>query len=369
MTLMGPPVSLLGVLPRAVTVRSEASVYVADTLNHRVWVMDGATREVALFAGTGVARFCGDGRIATLACLREPWGVVVDEMRRRLLIADAANNRVRYVSFDTSIMLTLAGNGAAVSSGDSGEARAASILTPRGVLATDDGVIFVAESGAHKLRRIAANGIITTIAGIGTRGFRAGTWPATSAQLNNPSHLAMSPNGATLYIADTDNFAVRALTLSTGILATHAGNGSYGWTPDGMQASQAAFTRVLGIAVDAQGIIYFSDSGYGVLDSNGGNNCVRTVDPSGTLRTAVGRCKVFPHAYVEGSQATSVLLDEPCGLAFAPGSRRLHIASYGHNAVRLVTLPALPIPTKTPTCTPLVTRSRSRSRKVKRLAV
>ena len=366
MTLMGPPVGLPGTLPRAVAVRSDASVYVADTINHRVWVVEGATREVALYAGTGVARFCGDGRNATLACLREPWGVAVDELRRRVLIADAANNRVRYVSLDTNIMSTLAGSGAAASAGDGGDALAASILAPRGVLASDSGVVYVAESGAHLLRRIAASGLITTIAGTRTRGFRAGAWPATASQLNGPSHLALSPNGATLYIADTDNFAVRMLTLATGRLATLAGNGSYGWTPDGVQATRATFTRILGIAVDAQGIVYFSDSGYGVADMNGGNNCVRAVDPSGALRTAVGRCRVFPHWFTEGSQATSALLDEPCGLAFAPGSRRLHIAMNGHNAVRLVTLPAPPTPTMTPSRSATLTRTRSRTRKNKR---
>ena len=135
-----------------------------------------------------------------------------------------------------------------------------------------------------------------------------------------------------------------------------------------MQATQAAFTRMLGIAVDAQGTVHFSDSGYGVADNNGGNNCVRAVDPSGALRTAVGRCKVFPHAYTEGSQATSALLDEPCGLAFAPGSRRLHVASYGHNAVRLVTLPELATPTKSTTRTRSTTASRSRSRKARQVA-
>ena len=166
----------------------------------------------------------------------------------------------------------------------------------------------------------------------------------------------------TFHAAD---FAVRALPLASGRLATLAGNGSYGWTPDGTQATQGAFMRILGLAVDSQGVVYFSDSGYGVADANGGNNCVRAVDPSGAVRTAVGRCKVFPHAHVEGSQATSALLDEPCGLAFAPGSRRLHIASYGHNAVRLVTLPALPTLAATPSRSAAATRTRSRTRKAK----
>ena len=128
-----------------------------------------------------------------------------------------------------------------------------------------------------------------------------GSWPATSAQLSGHSHLALSPGGATLYIADTDSSAVRALTLATGILTALVGNGSYSWTPDGTQATQGAFTRSLGLAVDFQGIVYFSESGYGMLDVNGGNNCVRAVDPSGAVRSAVGRCEVSPHSYVEGS--------------------------------------------------------------------
>ena len=367
MTLLGPLLGNVGVLPRALAVRSEASLYVADTLNHQVWEVDGATRLVVLFAGTGVARFSGDGRLATLATLREPWGLAVDELRDRLLIADTANNRIRYITFATGIILTLAGDGAAASDGDGGDARAASILAPRGVLAAGSGIVYVAESGAHKLRRISTSGVITTIAGTGGRGFRAGTLPASTAALNNPSHLALSPNGATLYIADTDNSAVRALALGSGELSTLAGNGSYAWTSDGALATEGGFTRILGLAVDLDGVVYFSDSGYGVVDRNGGNNCIRAVDPSGILRTAVGLCRVFPHSYSEGSQATSALLDEPSGLAFAPDSRRLHISSYGHNTVLLVTLPAPLTPSVTRSRSPAATRSRTGTRKAKRL--
>ena len=370
MTLIRPQSGTL--LPRAVAVRADSSVFITDTLNHRVWVLDGATRVLAAAAGTGVAQFSGDGGDATLARLREPWALAVDEPRGRLLICDTNNHRLRAVSFATGIIYTLVGTGAAASSGDGGAATSAAINAPRGVVAAADGAIFIAEGQGHVLRRMSPGGTMATIAGTGARGFAAGPTIASAAALSGPGHLALGPGGGSLFIADTDNFALRVLTLSTGVLTTLAGNGSKGWTPDGAIASSGSLTRVLGLAVDGEGVAYFSDSGYGVLDANGGNNCVRAVDPSGALRTVAGRCNVFPHAYLEGVAATDTVLDEPCGLALAPGSRRLHISDYGHRAVLLVTLAAPPTPAATRSKPPAASRSRSapatRSRSAARTA-
>lgn len=355
-----------GLRPRSLAVRSDGTVYIADTLSHKVWAISGATRGFALAAGTGVARFSGDGGAATSAKLYGPWAVAVDELRGRLLIADTTNMRVRAVVFATGRIHTVVGNGVEASRGDGGAATSASINAPRGVVAAADGSLYIAEGLGHVLRRVSPGGVISTIAGTGARGFRAGANPATSSPFSAPGQLALSDDGATVVIADTDNFAVRALTLSTGILTTVAGNGSKAWTPDGMPATAGGLTRLLGVAIDGDGVIYFSDSGYGQLDFNGGNNCVRAVDPSGRLRTVAGRCNApSPHIWIEGVQALATVLDEPCGIALEPDSRRLHIADYGHQAIRWVTLAAAPTSSPTPSRSAAATKSRTRTRKAK----
>ena len=146
------------------------------------------------------------------------------------LVTDQSNERVRRVGADGTIT-TVAGNGTAGFSGDGGPATAAQLDTPNGVAATPDGGLLIADSNSHRVRRVAADGTITTVAGTGVPGFSGDNGPATAAQLNFPDSVAVLPDGGFL-IADNDNNRVRRVAAD-GTISTVAGIGTAGAGGDG----------------------------------------------------------------------------------------------------------------------------------------
>jgi hypothetical protein len=336
---------------------------IADTANNAVRAVAANGTIVTVAGATGLPGFAGDGGLASGARLNRPAAVALDAARGRLLIADTGNHRLRAVALAGSrLITTVAGTGRGASSGSGGPATSAALWSPSGVAVDPGGWVYVAEGGGHVVRRIApGTGIIAAWAGTtGAPGYDGDGGRATSGRLNTPIQLVYDATRGRLLVADSGNYAVRQV-WANGTLGTLAGAGlkrAQGLTPDGSPALGAALTRVLGVAVDADGTVAFSDSGYGVVDANGGNSCVRSVTLGGALKTLVGRCGVSPHPFSDNAPATSVLLDEPAGLAFAPGGAgggALYVADYGHAAVRRVVFaPFSP------------SRSASRTRKAKR---
>jgi hypothetical protein len=317
-----------------------------------------------VFAGSAasVAGYRGDGGVGTNALLRKPEALALDAPRGRLLVADTDNHRVRAVDLATRVITTIAGTGAGASTGTGRLATLAAFYKPSGLAVDAAGWVYVAEGGAHAVRRITpGTGVVAPWVGTpGGVGYAGDGGPATSGRLNTPGQLAYDATRARLLIADSGNYAVRQV-WANGTLGTLAGPGlkrAPGLSPDGVPAAGAALTRTLGVAVAADGTVALSDSGYGVSDANGGNSCVRSVTLGGALKTLAGRCGVSPHPFSDNAPATSVLLDEPAGLAFAPGGAgggALYVADYGHAAVRRVVFaPFSP------------SRSASRTRKAKR---
>jgi hypothetical protein len=347
--------------PRAIAVTADGGVFVASPSLHAVHYV-APSGALSLYAGSpGLAGFAGDSGLAGRARLNKPGALAVDVVRGRLLIADSGNHRVRAVALGSRLITTIAGTGAGASTGSGRAATSAALWSPAGLAVDPSGGVYVAEGGGHVVRRIApGTGIITGVAGTtGAPGYGGDGAPATSGRLNTPGQLAYDATRARLLIADSGNYAVRQV-WANGSMGTLAGVGvkrAQGLTPDGAPALGAVLTRILGVAVDADGTVAFSDSGYGVVDANGGNSCARTVTLGGALKTLVGRCGVSPHPYTDNAPATAVLLDEPAGLAFAPGGGggALYVAEYGHSAVRRVVFAPF-----TPS------RSASRSRKAKR---
>ncbi len=178
--------------------------------------------------GNGSGGYSGDGGPATAAELSYPSGVAVDDSGD-LFIADSLNNVVREVNLNTGIITTVAGNGTQGYSGDGGPATAAELSGPDGLAVDGSGDLFIADSGNHEVREVNLNtGIITTIAGNGTAGYSGDGGPATAAELSYPSGFAVDDSGD-LFITDSDNNAVREVNLNTGIITTVAGNGTQGY--------------------------------------------------------------------------------------------------------------------------------------------
>jgi DNA-binding CsgD family transcriptional regulator len=162
--------------------------------------------------------------------------------------------------------------------GDGGPAlRASFSKEPRGVAVDHDGNVFLADSGNNVIRRVSSDGIVTTVAGNGKRGFSGDGAAPLSAELFAPVAVAIAPDGS-LYIADTNNHRIRKIDHGDRIV-TVAGNGAPGNGGDGGPAERAQLNEPRGIAFDAKGRLYIADTG---------NNRIRVVGLDGSISTVAG---------------------------------------------------------------------------------
>jgi sugar lactone lactonase YvrE len=252
----GPATSARLHYPSGVAMVSGGNLYIADSANNRVRMVDGAGI-ITTVAGTGTPGFSGDGGPAVDAELDLPWDVAVD-ISGNLYIADYNNHRVRRVDASGNIT-TVAGDGTPGYSGDGGPATSASLCGPSGVALDAAGNLYIAEACNNRIRKVDTSGIITTFAGNGTAGYAGDGGPATSARLNGPDGLAFDTAGS-LYVGDSGNHRVREVA-STGIISTFAGNGVAGYSGDGGPASSASLNRPRGVATDGMGSVYVADQG------------------------------------------------------------------------------------------------------------
>ena len=173
--------------PRSVTVDRSGNVFFADSENI-VLRLDATTGVVTVVAGNAGAGFSGDNGAATGSELFFPAGVAVDATGN-LYIADSYNSCVRKVS--DGVITTVAGIGTDGGfSGDNGPATSARLYIPRGVAVDSAGDLYIADSENNRVRKV-SNGVIITVAGSGTAGFSGDGGPATSAQLNVPVGLVI----------------------------------------------------------------------------------------------------------------------------------------------------------------------------------
>ena len=167
-----------------------------------------------------------------------------------------AGSRIRKVSAG-GIITTAAGNGNYGFSGDGGPATSASLFEPFGLAVDGSGDLFIADNSNYRIRQVSAGGIIATVAGNGNFGFSGDGGPATAASLNQPNGVAVNASG-NLIFADSGNNRVRMVSAS-GIITTVAGDGSRCLSGDGGPATSASFRGPSGVAVDASGNLWIAD--------------------------------------------------------------------------------------------------------------
>jgi streptogramin lyase len=237
---------------------------------------------ISIVAGTGVSGYSGDGGPATSAKLAQPEGIAIDAVGN-LFIADASNQVIRRISAATGIITTYAGTGSIGYSGNGGLATSAKLYYPGNVAIDPSGNLYIADTSNNAIRKVnAATNIITTVAGTGGSGYSGDGGAATSASLKYPQAIAFDPAG-NFYISDTYNSAVRKVTLSTGIISTAAGTGTYGYSGDGGLATIAALAYPTGISLGSNGDLYISDSSnYVVRKVSGTTGIISTVVGNGT---------------------------------------------------------------------------------------
>jgi trimeric autotransporter adhesin len=239
------------------------NLYISDGENCVIRKVD-TSGTITTVAGNGTCGYLGDGQKATSAELEYPEGVAVDGSGN-LYIADNGNNRVRKVTPD-GIISTVAGNGSPGNaySGDGVQANTTA-LTPADIALDGVGDLYISDT--NRVRKVDANGIISTFAGPtdNTRGFSGDGGPATQATFKAPTGLAVDASG-NVYIVDHSNGRVRKVD-ATGIITTIAGTTCDASTPlgDGGPATSACLLGLLDVKLDNAGNIYISQGGDGGL--------------------------------------------------------------------------------------------------------
>jgi sugar lactone lactonase YvrE len=241
----------------ALIIDANNDIYLVDRLNAAVRRIEAATGIITTVAGTGEPGYSGDGGPGSHAQLREPNDVFLDG-RGGLLIADIQDQRVRRLNLATGIITTFAGNGEKERAGDGGPANQASILGARAVCMDSKGNTYICEREGHGVRRVDANGIMSTFAGTGERGYEGDGGPALTATWNGPKAIRCDLQD-NIIVVDTENHAIRRIDATTGTVSTIAG-GHQGGDGDGGNATEAGLDRPHGCGVDKKGNIYIADS-------------------------------------------------------------------------------------------------------------
>ena len=261
--------------PSALAIDSAGNLYFVDQDTYRVRKVD-ASGQVSTIAGSGLPGFSGDGGPATSARLGDRVEGLAVDGDGNIYIADTGNYRIRKVD-RSGIISTIAGTGAFRTGGDGGPAKIAGLTAIGGLAVDTAGNLYVADTWDDRVRRIDANGIISTVAGTGDAGRSGDAGPAVEARLDRPEGVAIGPSGD-IYIADTDNHLVRRVDAS-GTITTIVGTGDRGYSGDGGPATEAALSEPRAVAVDSVGNVYIADSANGI---------VRRVAADGTISTVAG---------------------------------------------------------------------------------
>lgn len=321
--------------PRGVDIDGQGNLYIADSLSFRVLKVN-RSGIISTIAGRGApANYNGDGIPATQAGVF-PWAVAVDATGA-VFIADRDNARIRRVS-PAGVISTVAGTGTHGYNGDDRSATSAALNRPRGVVVTASGELYILDQGNQRVRKVSA-GVITTVTGNGKAGFNGDGIAATTAQLNNPSGIAVDLAG-NLYIADTGNGRIRKVSPS-GTISTIAGGGSYYADP---LATNMMLLQPLAVAAGPRDEIYFTTP-----------DAVHVVGAGGIVRTVAGlfddlRGGSFYNPSVDdpnhgdGGPARQAALSNPEAIAL-DASGHLFIADLDHQRIRKVSpFPLQPLP-------------------------
>lgn len=277
---------------------------------------------ISTIAGTGEGGDAGDGGPAVAAQLRQPRDTAV-AADGSIVIVDTLNNRIRQVAPDGTIT-TIVGTGEPGSAGDGGPATEAQLRLPHDAAFDAAGNLYIADANNNLIRRIDTDGIITTVAGTGVRGYNGDDIPAVSAELRNPKSVLVL--GDDLYIADSLSQRIRRIDLTTGLISTIAGNGEKGFGGDGGPALDAMFDTPQRIAADDAGNLYVADTK---------NNRIRMIDMTTmTISTILGTGE--PTYTGDRGPAVEATVSVPRGVTV--DRNWLYVADSGNHVIRRVNL-------------------------------
>uniref|UniRef100_A0A6C0DJX4 Uncharacterized protein n=1 Tax=viral metagenome TaxID=1070528 RepID=A0A6C0DJX4_9ZZZZ len=291
-TLVKNPPSVLTTLnnPSGVAVDILGNIYFSDTLNHCIRVRD-TSGNLRVYAGTGVAGYRNGG--PRVAQFNRPTAVAID-MAGNLYVADTLNNAIRIIERNIvndasgtlygveGVVGTVVGTGGINSTSNDAAIGSGSILRgPRGVAVDSSGYVYISDTGNHRICKITSGGSLVVLAGSTNldgplqynSGFINGT--GTEASFNGPTGICVDLKG-NVFVTDTQNNAIRRITPS-GKVSTVAGSGQQSYKEG--RREQASFNYPTGICVDLHNVLYVADTG---------NNCIRRITNEGNVIPVVG---------------------------------------------------------------------------------
>jgi sugar lactone lactonase YvrE len=285
--------------------------FVADYGNHVIRKID-RFGIVTTFAGRGSAGFA-DG-IGRMAKFNGPNAIAIDRSGT-LFVADADNFRIRKIT-PAGTVTTLAGSGH--KGNNEGPALQAEFIYPTGLAIDRSGALFVADRGAHRIKRIRTDGIVMIVAGTGEPGTKGGT--AVLATFHDPISVAVDEVD-NVYVADSGSHTIRRIDAA-GVVTTVAGSGLPGYR-DGLR-EQAQFSRPTGVALDQEGNLVVSDSK---------NHRIRKIKlPEGRVTTLAGN----GHGSDLNGSGSAAGFHFPTGIEVDPFGR-VYIADSANNQIRWLT--------------------------------
>ena len=309
---VGIPPALAGL-----AVDRAGNVFVTDRSNNQVIqiTVDGRIERIA---GNGTRSVSGDGGPALLAGMRDPGPIVADA---RFGIFVASNTLIRRIAPDGTISL-LAGSAEPGSADDPEAVGQAGFNAISGLALDGNGVLYVADRGNNRIRRVDAGGAVTTFAGTGEPGTGGDGGPADLARFDGPADLAISSEGA-LYLSESEGHVVRRIGPD-GIVSTVAGTGIPGRDGDGGPAAAAQLNAPAGLDIDAAGNLY-------VADWN--NAAIRVISAAGTISTYAG-LGTAGHAQA-GVPAREAVLPRPIDFQLGPDGSIYLLAQLSGKVFRL----------------------------------
>lgn len=311
---------------------ANGNLYIADTANNRVVEINSSSQAQTVVAGTGAAGYTGDGGLATQATLSAPRAVAIGPAGY-LYIADTGNNVVRVVDPVSGNISTFAGGAATVcataidTEGDFCPAKEATLAAPGGVAVDTMGDVYIADTGNNLIRRVdAGTGYINLDAGGASSVCASASdavgdgCPAAQATLNAPRGLALDAAND-LFVADSSNNLVREVNPGTGNITVVAGNGQATFAGDGSAATSASLNAPQAIALDAAGDLYIADTG---------NAAIRVVNSaSSNITTLFGQGGMAGSAGGSGA-ASQLQLSSPGGIT-VDSLGNVYVSDSGNN--------------------------------------
>ncbi|MFN0084883.1 MAG: hypothetical protein ACKVX9_05805 [Blastocatellia bacterium] len=282
-------------------------------------------RRIVTFAGTGQAGYSGDGGAAIRAKLDNPFGIVRGP-DGALYVCDTNNHAIRRIAADGTIS-TIAGTGKRGYSGDGGPATRAELNEPYEVRFDRRGDLYFVERLNHAIRRVdRRTRVITTIAGTGRPGFSGDGGPANQAMLNQPHSIQFDLRG-NLFICDILNHRVRRVDSTSGVIRTFAGTGEKAATPDGAKFAAAPLNGPRAIDFDREGNMW--------LALREGNAVYKLDMKSGAIHHQAGTGKKGFTG--NGGPAKEAALSGPKGLSIGPDGN-VYLADTESHSIRMIDL-------------------------------